>query len=407
MAVATVVEHPDPSWVGRRLVVRPDGRRRPPAVDRLGRAPTPRSPTTRWACSRPGHNQTLTYGPDGERRGEGMRVFVWSFAPPPRMLVFGAIDFAAAVARMGGFLGYQVTVCDARPVFATSSRFPVGRRGGREVAAQVPPRRGRGRPHRPAHRALRADPRPEVRRAAARGGAAAAEVAYVGAMGSRRTHDDRIARLNEAGLTDEELARLSSPGRASTSAPARPRRPRSASPPRSSRCAGAATGERLARARRPHPPLTPAAGCLTVRTGRAILTAVTLVSDRQNGNDRHDRTHDARSGPQEMSMTRISVTVDGASYSDDVEPRMLLVHYLRERLGKTGTVVGCDTSNCGACTVHLGGRSVKSCNVLAVQADGAGGHHGRGARPGRRAAPHAGGLPRVPRPPVRLLHARA
>ena len=69
-------------------------------------------------------------------------------------------------------------------------------------------------------------------------------------------------------------------------------------------------------------------------------------------------------------MTRITVTVDGAKYSDDVEPRMLLVHYLRERLGKTGTVVGCDTSNCGACTVHLGGRSVKSCNVLAVQADG-------------------------------------
>ena len=70
-------------------------------------------------------------------------------------------------------------------------------------------------------------------------------------------------------------------------------------------------------------------------------------------------------------MTRISVEVDGASYSDDVEPRMLLVQYLRERLGKTGTVIGCDTSNCGACTVHLDGSSVKSCNVLAVQADGA------------------------------------
>jgi len=69
-------------------------------------------------------------------------------------------------------------------------------------------------------------------------------------------------------------------------------------------------------------------------------------------------------------MTRISVSVDGSSYSDEVEPRMLLVHYLRERLGKVGTVVGCDTSNCGACTVHLDGRSVKSCNVLAVQADG-------------------------------------
>jgi aerobic carbon-monoxide dehydrogenase small subunit len=69
-------------------------------------------------------------------------------------------------------------------------------------------------------------------------------------------------------------------------------------------------------------------------------------------------------------MTLINVTVDGAKYADDVEPRMLLVHFLRERLGKTGTVVGCDTSNCGACTVHLDGHSVKSCNVLAVQADG-------------------------------------
>src|SRR3954462_15771643 len=69
-------------------------------------------------------------------------------------------------------------------------------------------------------------------------------------------------------------------------------------------------------------------------------------------------------------MTQINVRVDGANYSDDVEPRTLLVHYLREQLGKVGTVVGCDTSNCGACTVELDGRSVKSCTVLAVQADG-------------------------------------
>ena len=69
-------------------------------------------------------------------------------------------------------------------------------------------------------------------------------------------------------------------------------------------------------------------------------------------------------------MTRITLTVDGAQVSDDVEPRLLLVQYLRERLGKTGTVIGCDTSNCGACTVHLNGQSVKSCSVLAVQADG-------------------------------------
>ena len=70
-------------------------------------------------------------------------------------------------------------------------------------------------------------------------------------------------------------------------------------------------------------------------------------------------------------MTRIELTVDGARVADDVEPRLLLVQYLRERLGKTGTVIGCDTGSCGACTVHLDGNSVKSCNMLAVQADGA------------------------------------
>ena len=74
-------------------------------------------------------------------------------------------------------------------------------------------------------------------------------------------------------------------------------------------------------------------------------------------------------------MTRISLIVDGEKVADDVEPRMLLVQYLREKLGKTGTVIGCDTSNCGACTVHLAGpdgasRAVKSCSMLAVQADG-------------------------------------
>src|SRR5215208_3190984 len=74
--------------------------------------------------------------------------------------------------------------------------------------------------------------------------------------------------------------------------------------------------------------------------------------------------------PEQSRRMRISVTVDGNSYTDEVEPRLLLVHYLRDRLGKVGTVVGCDTSNCGACTVHLNGHSVKSCSVLAVQADG-------------------------------------
>jgi aerobic carbon-monoxide dehydrogenase small subunit len=69
-------------------------------------------------------------------------------------------------------------------------------------------------------------------------------------------------------------------------------------------------------------------------------------------------------------MTKINLKVDGVAYTDEVEPRTLLVHYLREQVGKIGTVVGCDTSNCGACTVDLDGQSVKSCTVLAVQADG-------------------------------------
>src|SRR5262252_479789 len=68
---------------------------------------------------------------------------------------------------------------------------------------------------------------------------------------------------------------------------------------------------------------------------------------------------------------RISVKVDGVRYEDDVEPRLLLVHYLRDQAGRTGTPIGCDTSNCGACTVLMDGMSVKSCSVLAVQADGA------------------------------------
>ena len=106
-------------------------------------------------------------------------------------------------------------------------------------------------------------------------------------------------------------------------------------------------------------------------------------------------------------MTRVNVTVDGVLYTDDVEPRTLLVHYLREQLGKIGTVVGCDTSNCGACTVHLDGRSVKSCTVLAVQADGHEVTTIEGLAEQRRAAPDAAGLPREPRPAVRLLHARA
>src|SRR5674476_520848 len=124
VAVATVVEHPDPAWLGRRLIVRPDGDGIP-LEGALGseRAQAAIADDVRGLLAN-GRTELLTYGPDGQRRGEGMRVFCAAYAPKPRMLVFGAIDFAAAVARLGSFLGYHVTVCDARPVFATVSRFP-------------------------------------------------------------------------------------------------------------------------------------------------------------------------------------------------------------------------------------------------------------------------------------------
>jgi xanthine dehydrogenase accessory factor len=211
VAVATVIEHPDPAWLGRRVVVRPEGVD-DRATGSLGseRADAAVTDDARGLLAA-GRTETLTYGPDGERRGEGMRVFVSSFAPKPRMLVFGAIDFAAAVAHVGHFLGYEVTVCDARPVFATKSRFP----SADEVVVQWPHRyltaeQDAGRVDaRTVVCVLTHDPKFDVPllEVALR----LPEVAYIGAMGSRRTHDDRLARLREAGLTDEELDRLSSP----------------------------------------------------------------------------------------------------------------------------------------------------------------------------------------------------
>ena len=211
VAVATVVEHPDEAWLGRRIVVRAEDDETP-RTGSLGssRADDAVADDVRGLLAS-GHNATLTYGPDGERRGEGMRVFVWAFAPPPRMLVFGAIDFAAAVARIGSFLGYHVTVCDARPVFATHSRFP----SADEVVVDWPHRYlkaevAAGRvDSRTVLCVLTHDPKFDVPllEVALR----LPDVAYVGAMGSRRTHEDRLARLREAGLDEKEIARLSSP----------------------------------------------------------------------------------------------------------------------------------------------------------------------------------------------------
>ena len=193
-----------------------------------------------------GHNATLTYGPDGERRGEGMRVFVWAFAPKPRMLVFGAIDFAAAVARVGAFLGYHVTVCDARPVFATTSRFPEAD----EVVVDWPHRYLEAEDEagridaRTVITVLTHDPKFDV--PAARGGAPAAR-GRVRRRDGLAAYPRRPAGPAARGRARPTRSSTGCPARsASTSAPARRRRPRSASPPRSSPAAGAAAGERLA-----------------------------------------------------------------------------------------------------------------------------------------------------------------
>ncbi|MGG5260650.1 XdhC family protein [Phycicoccus avicenniae] len=211
VAVATVIEHPDPAWLGRRLVVRPEDAE----GGSSGSLGSPRADGAVTDDARgllaAGRTETLTYGPDGERRGEGMRVFVSAFAPRPRMLVFGAIDFAAAVAHVGTFLGYRVTVCDARPVFATNSRFPAAD----EVVVEWPHKylaaelEGGRIDGRTVVCVLTHDPKFDVPvlEVALR----LPEVAYVGAMGSRRTHEDRLERLREAGMTDAELERLSSP----------------------------------------------------------------------------------------------------------------------------------------------------------------------------------------------------
>jgi xanthine dehydrogenase accessory factor len=206
VAVATVTGGP-PDRVGRRLVVWPDHVDGSTGSARLDSAV---GDDVRGLLDA-GRNATLHYGVDGQRRGEGLEVFVESFAPPPRMIVFGAIDFAAAVAKIGSFLGFRVTVCDARPVFATTSRFP----GANEVVVEWPHRYLAAESEagcidrRTVLCVLTHDPKFDVPllEVALR----LPEVGYIGAMGSRRTHDDRRARLLERGLTDAELARMSSP----------------------------------------------------------------------------------------------------------------------------------------------------------------------------------------------------
>jgi len=153
---------------------------------------------------------TRHYGPRGERRVDDVAVFVQSFTPPPRMLVFGATDFAGAVARAGIFLGYRVTVCDARAVFATARRFP----DAHEVVCEWPATYlsrmvDAGRvDERTVIAVLTHDPKFDVPLLDV---ALRSPAGYIGAMGSRRTHEDRLARLVRNGVSHDELARLHSP----------------------------------------------------------------------------------------------------------------------------------------------------------------------------------------------------
>lgn len=207
VGVATVIAHPDPQWLGRHLVVRPDSITGDLGSERANRA----AGEDGLGLLAAGRNGTITYGPDGERQGVGMQIFYSSHAPRPRMIVFGAIDFAAALAQAGTFLGYRVTVCDARSVFATPARFPhadevVVAWPHEYLAAQLA---GELVDARTVLCLLTHDPKFDVPllEVALRSRA----FAYIGAMGSRRTHDDRVARLKASGVSDEELSLLHSP----------------------------------------------------------------------------------------------------------------------------------------------------------------------------------------------------
>lgn len=210
VAVATVVGHPDQARIGRRLVVRPDG-----STGSLGRARADDAVTDdARGLLATGTSRLLTYGPEGQRMESGMQVFVSSFQPPPRMIVFGAIDFAAALTRQGRLLGYDVTVCDARPVFATAARFP----GADRVVVSWPHHYLQGEAdagrldRRTVLCVLTHDPKfdvPVLELALQLDGDQ--RPAFVGAMGSRTTHEKRLARLQEVGLDEAHLARLSSP----------------------------------------------------------------------------------------------------------------------------------------------------------------------------------------------------
>ncbi|MEU6682235.1 XdhC/CoxI family protein [Streptomyces sp. NPDC046832] len=202
-AVARIVSGPR-ELTGRALLVRPDGSREGgfgahPELDRTVAAEA-------GAFLDAGRTGTLEIGEQGSRCGAPLTVLVESSVPAPRMIVFGAIDFASALVRMGKFLGYHVTVCDARPVFATRTRFP----DADEIVVDWPHRylEGTDVDARTVLCVLTHDAKFDVPLLKL---ALRLPVAYVGAMGSRRTHLDRNTRLRDVGVTELELSRLHSP----------------------------------------------------------------------------------------------------------------------------------------------------------------------------------------------------
>lgn len=202
VALATVVAGPN---VGAKLLVAPDGDPHgslgDPDLDRVVRRDA-------LGELEAGLTTTRHYGEHGEAREEVVEVFIESFAPSPRMVIFGAVDFTAALARAAKLLGYRVTVCDAREVFVTPQRFPMAD----EVVCDWPDRYlsqfGAALGPRDAVCVLTHDAKFDV---PAIVGALATPVGYIGAMGSRGTHAKRVERLRDAGVDDAGLARVMAP----------------------------------------------------------------------------------------------------------------------------------------------------------------------------------------------------
>jgi xanthine dehydrogenase accessory factor len=201
-ALATVI---DGVGVGAKLLVRPG---QEPLGD-LG-DPDLNGVVARDAAASldVGHSDTRHYGRHGEAREEEVSVFIEAHAPPPHMLIFGAVDFTAALARAAKLLGYRVTVCDAREVFATVARFPMAD----EVVVDWPDRLlgrvGDSLGPRDAVCVLTHDHKFDVPAIEA---ALRTDVGYLGAMGSRATHADRLERLKEAGVSEDDLSRVMAP----------------------------------------------------------------------------------------------------------------------------------------------------------------------------------------------------